>query len=112
MFLCLIAIGGLGFGGESKSVQMAIGILLVISTLCNMITVGELHLNHLKTYPKKIALYIDTSGNRASMLSHCGRDTIWEIEIQDNRHREIRIVGLPASSVRVLGRRSFERTHN
>lgn len=40
MFFCLIAIGGLGFGGEGKSVQFAIGILLVISTLCNMITVG------------------------------------------------------------------------
>jgi SP family general alpha glucoside:H+ symporter-like MFS transporter len=40
MFFCLIAIGGLGFAGEGKPVQMAIGILLVISTLCNMITVG------------------------------------------------------------------------
>jgi SP family general alpha glucoside:H+ symporter-like MFS transporter len=40
MFFCLITIGGLGFAGEGKSVQMAIGILLVISTLCNMITVG------------------------------------------------------------------------
>lgn len=39
MFFCLIAIGGLGFSA-SKSAEMAIGILLVISTLCNMITVG------------------------------------------------------------------------
>ena len=39
MFCCLIAIGGLGFA-SGKSAQMAIGILLVISTLCNMITVG------------------------------------------------------------------------
>lgn len=39
MFFCLIAIGGLGFS-TSKSAEMAIGILLVISTLCNMITVG------------------------------------------------------------------------
>lgn len=39
MFLCLVAIGGLGFA-EGKSVQLAVGILLVISTLCNMITVG------------------------------------------------------------------------
>lgn len=39
MFFCLVAIGGLGFA-EGKSVQLAVGILLVISTLCNMITVG------------------------------------------------------------------------
>jgi MFS transporter, SP family, general alpha glucoside:H+ symporter len=39
MFFCLIAIGGLGWSG-SKGAEMAIGILLVISTLCNMITVG------------------------------------------------------------------------
>jgi MFS transporter, SP family, general alpha glucoside:H+ symporter len=39
MFFCLIAIGGLGFA-EGKSVQLAVGILLVISTLCNMITIG------------------------------------------------------------------------
>lgn len=39
MFFCLVAIGGLGFT-SGKNVEMAIGILLVISTLCNMITVG------------------------------------------------------------------------
>ncbi|KAB5566695.1 putative MFS alpha-glucoside transporter, partial [Coniochaeta sp. 2T2.1] len=39
MFFCLIAIGGLGFA-SSKSSQMAVGILLVVSTLCNMITIG------------------------------------------------------------------------
>jgi SP family general alpha glucoside:H+ symporter-like MFS transporter len=39
MFFCLIAIGGLGWA-HSKDSQLAIGILLVISTLCNMITTG------------------------------------------------------------------------
>ncbi|KAH8897920.1 putative MFS alpha-glucoside transporter [Thozetella sp. PMI_491] len=39
MFFCLIAIGGLGWAQGTQS-QMAIGVLLVISTLCNMITVG------------------------------------------------------------------------
>ncbi len=39
MFFCLIAIGGLGWA-HSKDSQLAIGILLVISTLCNMITIG------------------------------------------------------------------------
>lgn len=39
MFFCLLAIGGLGFA-HGKGVEMAIGILLVISTLINMITVG------------------------------------------------------------------------
>ncbi|KFY32056.1 hypothetical protein V493_00555 [Pseudogymnoascus sp. VKM F-4281 (FW-2241)] len=39
MFFCLVTIGGLGFA-SGKNVEMAIGILLVISTLCNMITVG------------------------------------------------------------------------
>lgn len=39
MFFILIAIGGLGFT-EGKSVQLAVGILLVISTLINMITIG------------------------------------------------------------------------
>jgi SP family general alpha glucoside:H+ symporter-like MFS transporter len=39
MFFCLMAIGGLSFSG-SHSAQLAIGILLVISTLCNMITTG------------------------------------------------------------------------
>ncbi|KAJ9613732.1 uncharacterized protein PV06_01133 [Exophiala oligosperma] len=39
MFFCLIAIGGLGWS-KSKDAQLAIGILLVISTLCNMITTG------------------------------------------------------------------------
>jgi len=39
MFFCLVAIGGLGWA-HGKSIQMAIGILLVISTLANMITIG------------------------------------------------------------------------
>ncbi len=39
MFFCLVAIGGLGWS-SSKDSQLAVGILLVISTLCNMITVG------------------------------------------------------------------------
>ena len=39
MFFCLITIGGLGWA-HSKDSQLAIGILLVISTLCNMITIG------------------------------------------------------------------------
>jgi SP family general alpha glucoside:H+ symporter-like MFS transporter len=39
MFFCLIAIGGLGFATSTSS-QLAVGILLVISTLCNMITIG------------------------------------------------------------------------
>ncbi|KAK4064169.1 uncharacterized protein Triagg1_9148 [Trichoderma aggressivum f. europaeum] len=39
MFCCLIAIGGLGFA-SGKGAEMAIGILLVFSTLINMITVG------------------------------------------------------------------------
>ncbi|KAE9369179.1 putative MFS alpha-glucoside transporter [Stipitochalara longipes BDJ] len=39
MFFILLAIGGLGFT-DGKSVQLAVGILLVISTLINMITIG------------------------------------------------------------------------
>ncbi|KAH8663419.1 putative MFS alpha-glucoside transporter [Tricladium varicosporioides] len=39
MFFCLVTIGGLGFA-KGTNAQMAIGILLVISTLCNMITIG------------------------------------------------------------------------
>jgi len=39
MFFCLIAIGGLGFS-DSKNSHLAVGILLVISTLINMITTG------------------------------------------------------------------------
>ncbi|RMJ21349.1 MFS alpha-glucoside transporter [Aspergillus sp. HF37] len=39
MFACLVAIGGLGWA-HGKDAQLAIGILLIISTLCNMITVG------------------------------------------------------------------------
>ncbi|KAK2596063.1 hypothetical protein N8I77_013571 [Diaporthe amygdali] len=39
MFFCLVAIGGLGFDGSQKS-QLAIGVLLVISTLANMTTIG------------------------------------------------------------------------
>lgn len=39
MFLCLVAIGGLGFSTD-KRVELAIGILLIVSTLANMITIG------------------------------------------------------------------------
>ncbi|ORX35415.1 general substrate transporter [Kockovaella imperatae] len=39
MFVCLIVIGGLGFS-DSVHAKLAIGILLVISTLINMITTG------------------------------------------------------------------------
>lgn len=39
MFFCLVAIGGLGWS-SGKNSHLAVGILLVISTLCNMITVG------------------------------------------------------------------------
>lgn len=39
MFFCLVAIGGLGFS-SGKHAQMAIAVLFVISTLCNMITIG------------------------------------------------------------------------
>jgi len=39
MFFCLVAIGSLGWA-HSKHAQLAVGILLVISTLCNMITIG------------------------------------------------------------------------
>ncbi|GES64123.1 MFS alpha-glucoside transporter [Aspergillus terreus] len=39
MFVCLVVIGGLGWA-DGRQAQLAIGILLVISTLCNMITVG------------------------------------------------------------------------
>lgn len=39
MFVILMIIGGLDFV-PGKSAQLAIGILLVISTLCNMITTG------------------------------------------------------------------------
>ncbi len=39
MFCCLIAIGALGFFSGNQ-VELAIGILLVISTLANMITIG------------------------------------------------------------------------
>ncbi|KAJ5692605.1 hypothetical protein N7462_002028 [Penicillium macrosclerotiorum] len=39
MFICLVVIGALGFV-KGNGAQMAVGILLVISTLCNMITVG------------------------------------------------------------------------
>ncbi|KAH1496035.1 hypothetical protein LV164_002285 [Aspergillus fumigatus] len=40
MFACMVIIGGLGFAEGNKGAQLAIGILLVICTLCNMITVG------------------------------------------------------------------------
>ncbi|KAI5269527.1 sugar transporter [Aureobasidium subglaciale] len=39
MFFCLVAIGSLGFT-TSKHAELAIGILLIISTLANMITIG------------------------------------------------------------------------
>ncbi|ORY29328.1 putative MFS alpha-glucoside transporter [Naematelia encephala] len=39
MFCCLICIGGLGFA-TGHNVNIAVGVLLVISTLANMITVG------------------------------------------------------------------------
>lgn len=39
MFVLLIAIGGLGFSKDTKA-QTAIGILFVLSTLINMITIG------------------------------------------------------------------------
>ncbi|CAH0003828.1 unnamed protein product [Clonostachys byssicola] len=39
MFVCLVVIGGLGFV-TGRGAQLAIGVLLVISTLCNMITIG------------------------------------------------------------------------
>ncbi|KAB5523173.1 putative MFS alpha-glucoside transporter [Coniochaeta sp. 2T2.1] len=39
MFFCLITIGGLGFATSTQS-QLAVGILLVVSTFCNMITIG------------------------------------------------------------------------
>ncbi|KAJ0415382.1 general substrate transporter [Aspergillus carlsbadensis] len=39
MFCCLVTIGGLSWGPGTDS-QLGIGILLVISTLCNMITIG------------------------------------------------------------------------
>jgi SP family general alpha glucoside:H+ symporter-like MFS transporter len=39
MFFCLVAIGGLGFS-TSKNAELAIGILLIVSTLANMITIG------------------------------------------------------------------------
>lgn len=39
MFVCLIVIGGLGWS-SGKSSQLAIGILLVVSTLINMTTIG------------------------------------------------------------------------
>ncbi|KAL4888352.1 general substrate transporter [Aspergillus ambiguus] len=39
MFVCLVIIGGLGWA-DGRQAQLAIGILLVISTLCNMISVG------------------------------------------------------------------------
>jgi SP family general alpha glucoside:H+ symporter-like MFS transporter len=39
MFCCLIAIGGLGFS-SSHDAKIGVAVLFVISTLCNMITVG------------------------------------------------------------------------
>jgi SP family general alpha glucoside:H+ symporter-like MFS transporter len=39
MFCCLVVIGGLGWT-HSTEAQLAVGVLLVVSTLCNMITIG------------------------------------------------------------------------
>ncbi|WWC63759.1 uncharacterized protein I303_106364 [Kwoniella dejecticola CBS 10117] len=39
MFVCLVTIGALGFRNNNQA-NLAIGILLVVSTLCNMTTVG------------------------------------------------------------------------
>jgi SP family general alpha glucoside:H+ symporter-like MFS transporter len=39
MFCCLLAIGGLGFS-SAQGAKVGIAVLFVISTLCNMITVG------------------------------------------------------------------------
>ncbi|KAI8716196.1 MFS domain-containing protein [Fusarium sp. LHS14.1] len=39
MFCCLLAIGGLGWS-DSKDAYLAVGLLFVVSTLCNMITIG------------------------------------------------------------------------
>jgi len=39
MFFCLLAIGGLGWS-TSKTAQTTVGILLVVSTLANMTTIG------------------------------------------------------------------------
>lgn len=39
MFFILLAIGGLGWA-KGKNAQLAVGILLVVSTLVNMITIG------------------------------------------------------------------------
>lgn len=40
MFVCMVIIGGLGWAEGDKNAQMAIAVLFVICTLCNMITVG------------------------------------------------------------------------
>jgi SP family general alpha glucoside:H+ symporter-like MFS transporter len=40
MFVCLIVIGGLGCVTPTDSTSLAIGVMLVISTLINMITIG------------------------------------------------------------------------
>ncbi|RHZ58686.1 hypothetical protein CDV55_103263 [Aspergillus turcosus] len=40
MFVCMVIIGGLGWAEGNKGAQMAIAVLFVICTLCNMITVG------------------------------------------------------------------------
>lgn len=39
LFFCNIVIGGLGFTKDAKA-QIAIGVILVVSTLVNMVTVG------------------------------------------------------------------------
>ncbi|KAL2111627.1 hypothetical protein VUR80DRAFT_9700 [Thermomyces stellatus] len=39
MFLCCVTIGGLGFA-SGKGPELAVGVILVVSTLCNMITIG------------------------------------------------------------------------
>lgn len=41
MFVLLVIIGGLGFASDANnSAQLAIGVLLVVNTLANMISVG------------------------------------------------------------------------
>ena len=39
MFLCLVAIGGLGFS-SNRNANIAISVLLILSTLCNMMSIG------------------------------------------------------------------------
>ena len=54
MFFCMIVIGGLGWSTSTKA-QLAIGILLVVETLENMITVNPLNCNPGLTSAKILA---------------------------------------------------------